>query len=184
MSRYDTYIADATPAQSKAMNEIQTLLETDYDLYQTRHNFRLQANEIVHITHRITITRESEIEYTDTDGADEEYTYTENVEEEFYYHVYFSRDGHVWFLVCDDMFPVFGRDISYRGELGEEYDWMKTGHGSRRYFFHDIIFPAVKHNFIGKIREDFRNMYVWNRAEVHVFKFDEEEFNGKYNQQK
>lgn len=159
-----------TLAQKEAMIAIKNLVDTDFDLYQTRHNFRLEPNEIVHVRHRITLAFNEQVVYNETDDCGEEYTYTEDREEEFFYHVWFNREGHIWYLITDDMFPVFGKDIQYWGR-DEDYDYETCGRGSRRYFFYDIISTYVPKAFESRIK-DLKRFFVWNRAEVDVFKYE------------
>lgn len=174
MGMHETYISNPTPVQMLALKELVCIQKSDHDLYQSRHNFRLKANELVKITHRITVDHLTEVEIADHDHEGNPYTYMDNDSTEFFYHIFFSKDGHIWFLVCDNQFPIFGKDISYRGEIGKEYDWIKSGHGSRYYFFNDVVFPAVTHNFIQLIKENFKGHYVWNHSEFSIIEHTEQ----------
>lgn len=175
-----THLDNATPEQKLALHDLKQVLKTVEDFYNSRHYFKLangntSSHDILHHQIRISITYNELIEVGDIDDDGNPLTYEENREDEFYLHIWYDRGGHIWFLVNDRGFPTFGKDIAYRGELDNEYDWITSGHGSRRYFFGDVVFPAVTHNFINKIKDDYKGHYVWNMADISIFSFFENE---------
>lgn len=176
--RYETYIHDATPAQSAALHDLDMVLRHVQDMYQARHHFAMVnhhgENNILHHQVRISVKYDDLVFVETHDDEGNPFSYEENREDEFYFHIWYDREGRIWFLVNDKGFPTFGKDIAYRGELNSEYDWITKGYGSRWYFFHDVAFPAIKMNFIEKIRNGMIGHYVWNTADISIFNFKEE----------
>lgn len=161
-----------TPAQQAALAELRVLFRIDEDLYNTRSHFRLKDDEFVHLRRRISLTYEDTYTSVETDMDGVEYEYDANREEEFYYHVWFNSWGHIWFLISNEYYPQFGKDIAYWQER-DQYDWKVCGRGSRRYFFSDVITHSVKDAFESRL-EGLKSHYVWNHSEVDVFAYTEQ----------
>jgi hypothetical protein len=157
-----------------ASHDLTMLMKTDEDLYQSRHYFNLDYDQIVCVSHRITITFNKKTEVTETDMDGVEYTFKANEEEDFYYHVWFNRHGTVWFLITENPFPNFGVDVPYYVK-DSEYDTSVCGRGSRHYYFQDIIFHSVKDAFVRKAHIDFKSHYIWDRAKISTFKYKPKE---------
>jgi hypothetical protein len=160
-----------TPAQQAALAELRVLSKIDEDLYHTRRHFRLKENEFVHLNRRISLTYEDTYLAVETDIDGVEYKYEANREEEFYYDFWFNSSGNVWFLISENSFPKFGKDIAYWQEH-DQYDWKTCGRGSRRYFFGDVIERSVRDAFERKL-EGLKRHFVWNHGEIAVITYEE-----------
>lgn len=177
--QFDTHLHNATPAQAMALHDLNMVLKHVEDMYNSRHHFNMKGvtygeNKILHHQIRISIQYDDLVFVETHDDEGNLVSYEENREDDFYIHFWYDRDGRIWFLINERGFPTFGKDIAYRGELNKEYDWIKTGYGSRRYFFGDVAFNAVKHNFIEKIRNGMIGHYVWNTADISIFNYFED----------
>lgn len=161
-----------TPAQLALWQDLQNLSKVEQELYHSRSHFRLKDNEFVHVPRRITLTFEDKVTVQDRDMDGESWEYETNREEEFYYHVWFNLDGHIWFLISEDLFPTFGKDIAY-WSAREEYDIRRCGRGSRYYFFQDIIDHAVR-DAVQARWEGLHCHYVWKFSDLDVITYKEE----------
>lgn len=156
-------------AQLALWSDLRNLSRIEQELYHSRRHFRLKENELVHVSRRITLTFNDMVMTQDHDMDGELYEYETNREEEFYYHVWFNNWGHIWFLITDNAFPVFGKDIAHWANHDEYND--RSGRGSRYYFFSDVIEHAVL-DAVQAQWNDLSCHYVWRFSEMEVFKYE------------
>lgn len=122
---------------------LRQMLKGDLQHYQHRHLFRLEDHELMHISHRVTITFEELELKVEANYDGEEYQYDANKEQEFFWHIWFDKDGRIWFLNDVSAFPRLNGEFPF--QIEKDYD-RRTG--CRHYFFYDIIEREVMDKFV------------------------------------
>lgn len=150
---------------------LKQMIDGDLQHYQHRHLFRLAEDEVVHITHRVSITFEETEQRVETDEEGIEYEYTAEKEREFYWHVWFDKDGRTWFLADVSAFPRMNGEFPF--QIDTDYD-RRTG--TRYYFYHDIIYSDIMDTF-RKIDDEsaIKRIYTWSGFDLEVEKLRNED---------
>lgn len=154
----------------EAVNDVvRQMLDGDLQHYQERRHFRLTKDEVVHISHRVSITFEEKHTVTEYGDDYQEYSYETNKEREFFWHVWFDNHGRIWFL-CDTKGQYPRHDGEFPFKIERDYD-RRTG--TRYYFFHDVIQREVM-DTIRKIDSESKieNIYTWCGFELSVEKLN------------
>ena len=157
--------------KSEVYNVLTQLLDGDLQHYQHRHLFRLADNEVVHITHRVSITFEEKHTVTEYGDDDQEYSYETNKEREFYWHVWFDKNGRIWFLADASAFPRVDGEFPF--QIEKDYD-RRTG--VRYYFFGDIINREIMDQFRKMDEESaIERVYTWGGFDLAVEKLSDQD---------
>ena len=157
--------------KSNVYEVLTQLLDGDLTHYQHRHLFRLADDEVVHISHRVSITFDEKHMVTELGDGDQEYRYETNKEREFFWHVWFDKNGRIWFLADTSAFPRMNGEFPF--QIEKDYD-RRTG--TRYYFFGDIINHEIMDQFRKMDEESaIGRIYTWGGFDLEVEKLRSED---------